>query len=392
MTLVQGWLDADVERWIDLPSAALLSRADWLGDLVGRRVDPLRVRVKPGLSMIVGWRDRAGSGDPLGRFGWAAVFADPEKVAAVRRRARHVGARLMVDEPVGRAGAVLLAGGIDSDPGVARELAHARRRLPSSAHLAVLAYNPGKRVVATVTVGPARRVVRVSAEPQDHLVAAVNRWRAFGAPVLPIRTVGRRGTAVESPWWGLGDLRRVGGAEQARRVGRVLAEVHRASARRGAESRVAPVETDELAAALPAERDRIARLTARVEERAALADRSGIGLVHGDLSPDQVLVDDLGQIRLIDLDRATSGPAGVDLGSWLAAGDLSVRTDLVEGFLAGWGSAGMATPESTVDLWQARAVLAGASEPFRQVRPDWRAHVVESLDRAESLLSGRNRR
>ncbi|HIT74607.1 MAG TPA: phosphotransferase [Candidatus Avipropionibacterium avicola] len=387
------WLDGDVERWIDLPSAAVLGRADWLGDLVGRPVEPLRMRVKPGLSMVVGWRDpdRARG---LDAFGWAAVMADPEKVAAVRRRARHVGARLTVDEPVGRgrASAVLLAGGIGSDPGIARELAHARRRLPSTAVAQVLAYNPGKRVVAAVEVGPARRVVRVGAERQHHLVAAVNRWRAHGAPVLPVRALGRRGTAVESPWWGEGDLGRIGGAEQARAVGQVIAEVHRASAVRGGASQLAPVEIDDLAAVLPEQRDRITALAALIEQRVAeaeaygsMAGRAHTGLVHGDLSPDQVLVDEHGAIRLIDLDRATTGPGGTDVGSWLASGEEVGRTDLTQGFLAGWADVG-AEVAVDVDLWRARAVLARVGEPFRQLRPDWRAQVVAGLDRVESLL------
>ncbi len=376
------WCDQDLVGWSELPGLATLVDPTSLAALAAGPVTPDRIRIKPGLSAVLSWHTDT-------EHGWAALLTDPDKIDAVRRRADHVGEPLLLDRVHTRE--VLVAGRLDSDPGIAREIGHVRRRMRIARDCQVLAHNPGKRVVAAVGLGLTRRVVRIAARRQDHLVEVTRRWRAFGAPVLPVSTVGRRHTAVESPWWGQGDLSHAGTVDHARLAGQAVAEVHRASAGAAAAD-LAPLDLVDLVGILPAERDRIDWLVAEIDARTrASATGSGgqVGLLHGDLSPDQVLVNDAAaghQIRIIDLDRATTGTAAADAGSWSAACDLIGRPDLAEAFLTGWD-----LPAPDLTAWQARAVVAAAIEPFRQLRHDWRALVTARLARAESLLTQENR-
>lgn len=380
--LTTSWCDPDLVSWAGLEDLAELVDPATLATLSAHPVTADRIRIKPGLSAVLSWHTDTD-------HGWAAVLTDPDKIAPVRRRATHTGEPLLLDRTTGSA--ALLAGRLDSDPGVARELGHARRRLRVTGEWQVLAHNPGKRVVAAVGLTSARHVVRIAARPQDHLVEATRRWRAFGAPVLPVRTIGRRHTAVSSPWWGQGDLSQAGTTHHAELAGRSLAEIHRASVG-AAVAHLPPLDLADLVGILPAERERIAWLSAEIQARTASGP---VGLLHGDLSPDQILVSSTAsgeaEIRIVDLDRATTGPAGADVGSWVAACDRAGRTDLADAFLAGWER--VAGPMSATDLsaWQARAVLAAAVEPFRQLRSDWRTQITALLARAESLLTQEKR-
>lgn len=404
------FLDEHLQDWIGLPYLDRVLDDSALSVMLGRPVRTHRLRVKPGLSLVVGWEDPNGHG--IGRYGWTAVLADPDKAAGARRRATRAGAGLVMDEngPQGTVPPVaLLSGGVDSDPGLARELAHARRSLPTTAGLELLAYNPGRRAVLAVDLTPgdgsARQVVRVGAERQDHLVGISRRWHGFGVSTLPVRRVGRRGTAVVSPWWGIGDLAHLPEPGAAERAGRLVAQLHRASGT----GRRAPVE------AVPPGVEMIAELVPALAPRLtdlarALSDTLGgshpVSLVHGDLSPDQVLWDGEDEVRVVDLDRSAQGAPGSDLGSWLATCALTGQQDLAVGFLAGYrsvveavrgrtGRAGVGAAQrgrpASRELagWCGRALLAAALEPFRRGDPDWRQRVTARVGLAEDVLAGR---
>lgn len=395
-TNAHRFLDPHLRDWIGLPDVDRVLDPAALSDLLGRTVRVHRLRVKPGRSVLVGWQRT--DQESTDRYGWAAVLADRDKVTGVRRRASRAGVAVTVHEPATPTGAAVLLGGLDSDPGLARELAHARRALPATARIEPLAYNPGRRVVLQVDLvpgdGTARQVVRVGADRQDHLIGLARRWRGFGVPTVPVRRVGRRGTAVVSPWWGVGDLAHLPEPAAAERTGDVLARLHRASTvppRAAAPDMVVPPVAGMVTELLPGLADRVAGLADALD--GALSGRRPASLVHGDLSPDQVLWDGADGIRVVDLDRSALGPPGADVGSWVAACTVAGQPELALGFLAGYRSGGSRPgrplPARELAGWCARALLASALEPFRRADPDWRQRVAAQVALAEDIIAGR---
>ena len=150
-----------------------------------------------------------------------------------------------------------------------------------------------------------------------------------------------------------------------------------------------PATLAELEALLPHRALAIAQLAGELAAR--LPERPATGLLHGDLSPDQVLVDSPGgepRIRIIDLDRSGTGPLGADLGSWLAAcltgRDEHVGAALLEGYVAGGGDL---PARDELAAWTARALLATALDPVRRFLPRAGEAVEERLDLAAAVLA-----
>ncbi|NNV10081.1 hypothetical protein ETC03_28490, partial [Geobacillus sp. MMMUD3] len=111
----------------------------------------------------------------------------------------------------------------------------------------------------------------------------------------------------------------------------------------GAEPLAMLADAERALSRLLGEDGRVAELTRRIGARLESAGvLRGNRAIHGDLSPDQVLVGD-GDLRIIDLDRAGVGLTGMDLGRWTAA--CRLREDghgpgLEAGFLRGYDRAG----------------------------------------------------
>lgn len=99
--------------------------------------------------------------------------------------------------------------------------------------------------------------------------------------------------------------------------------------------------------------------------------------VHGDLGPDQVLVDDAGPV-LLDLDRVARGPRGWDAASWWAA-------SLADPAAAGGFLPGHTPPP----LLLAAAALVRAPEPWRRRREGRAAALDALLDLADAALGER---
>lgn len=97
-------------------------------------------------------------------------------------------------------------------------------------------------------------------------------------------------------------------------------------------------------------------------------------VVHGDLGPDQVVVDSCGPV-LLDLDRAAVGPAGWDAAGWFAAvlADPSCLT-------------GHRPGPAVHPLVLAAAVLLRSPEPWRRRRPGRTRALDQLLDAAETAL------
>ena len=99
------------------------------------------------------------------------------------------------------------------------------------------------------------------------------------------------------------------------------------------------------------------------------------GLIHGDLSPDQLLVvAGSGDVVLTDLDRAAVAPAELDHAS-LVAVDLLDRAPALTPLLEGYAATTGARPR-VPGPWVAAAVLARVAEPWRHQVAGWPGEVV----------------
>jgi aminoglycoside phosphotransferase (APT) family kinase protein len=408
-----------------LPGAERLLDAESLSVLHGRATVPRRLRVKPGASVLVGHgeaREDAADGpggDGIAATGWTLLTASRDKRDGVLRRAARTGAP--VREHPAASGTFLLSGGLEADPRIGRSVHRVLRREVGAdgADLRVLSYNPVRHAVIALPDGG--DVLRIAARPLDRLLHLAQRWQELGVPTLPLHPTRYR-SVVRCAHWGAGDLssRAPGPGEPSAgepapagsgTAGTAVSAVHElASAAAGATGAAIarlhaapadgplpaarlgprlPATLAELEALLPHRTAAIAQLADDLAVR--LPERPATGLLHGDLSPDQVLVGRPGgeaRIRIIDLDRSGTGPLGADLGSWLAAclagRDEHVGVALLEGYVAGGGI--LPTPDELA-AWTARALLAAALDPVRRFLPRAGEAVEERLDLAAAVLA-----
>jgi Ser/Thr protein kinase RdoA (MazF antagonist) len=122
--------------------------------------------------------------------------------------------------------------------------------------------------------------------------------------------------------------------------------------------------------------------------------------VHGDFTPDQVMVDDRsGCVTLLDLDRAGVGDPAADLGAWYAwllhrrdagaAAPVTVER-VMDAFKAGYAQVRPLPADDAVRVHTAMRLLRLAPEPFRQRRdPHWSADLYQCLSTIEEVIHGR---
>jgi hypothetical protein len=122
-----------------------------------------------------------------------------------------------------------------------------------------------------------------------------------------------------------------------------------------------------VALTLPDARSRLARLVDALWQATWPATRV---LVHGDLSPDQIVVTDRTAV-LLDFDRAAVGPAGWDAAQWTVA---QLAT----------GGPPLPPLGATEPVLVLAAALQRAPEPFRRLRPDWAQRTEAVLAAAEA--------
>lgn len=398
-----------------LPYVSELRSAESLSQRLGFAVEPIRIRVKPGHSAVVAWQrqgqNRLGG---LQDWGWCAVVTSEDKLKNVRRRAAHAGETVTVHEcseprSAGATGSVLISGSVLADAKLGKEIARANRNLSGAGGLSgtneleVIGYNPGRRVLLKHTPRPGEvpELIRIAAHSQNHLLETAAQWAEWSLPTLPVETVGGRGTAVRSPWWGTGDLEARPDPVMAEQVGVFIAQLHsRTPAEVGHRARVSPrdqavesaaVLSQLLPEASGAVQDIVRELHHRIEAEpgagGVAGDRAGADrAIHGDLSPDQVLVGH-SECRIIDLDRAGVGPAGMDLGRWAAA---CRRTPEMRGlettFFDGYRRAGGA--QTDLEAWTAWAMLVAGLEPWRSCDPMWKDNTMTLIDEARTTLDG----
>lgn len=389
-----------------LPGAEQVLDLARLCVLLGREVTLDRVRIKPAASVLVSWRGigsptQAGErGRALADVGWAMLVASPDKRDGVLRRAGKTGADVTEhsgDSPF------LLSGGVDSDPRLGKEAHAVLRRLADGPAPRVLSYNPSRHLV--LEVPGTGEVLRVAARPLDDLLEISEQWQHLGIPTTPQRHWKGRPAVLVGEFWGLGDLASMAEDPQATAaaaaLGTAIARLHGAelSPQPAAELPAAriggrvPCTTEVLDELLPQRAEQVRELAMRLDQLLPVEQDDAHCLIHGDLSPDQVL---LGpdthdssegiEIRVVDLDRSGLGPRGADLGSWIAS-CLSTGTDhLTAPFLNAYAEH-LALPEPVeLAAWTARALLGAALDPMRRHHQHWPTQVQHRLDLAHRLL------
>jgi aminoglycoside phosphotransferase (APT) family kinase protein len=183
-----------------------------------------------------------------------------------------------------------------------------------------------------------------------------------------------------------------------RSMGRALAAIHDSSAElpfqtsRHHEIRQIEAAAADLSILLPSLAERVQQAAQSLCRHLASVPAEW-GLLHGDFTSDQVIVDPAGRLHVIDWDRAGMGDRGADIGTALARvdaqelwGDIprsgaeALRYDLLTGYEERRG-----LPASW-PVQRSRALFLLLSEPFRRQLHDWSALVAGLLDLIETKL------
>ena len=414
-----------------LPGLPWLLDNTRLSELLGETVHITRVRYKPGTSLLVAYhRLRNGSF----AYGWAQTAAAPAGKLLRREassRSRGGNNRLLRPDP--RHDDILVAvGGVEDDWRLCRNLRWLRHNgaerlglhvtpgtgLPAGS--SILRYKPERRLVLLTRNATAAVVIKTSvAAAPGQQAQFLERLRHHGVPLLP-QLADAEGLAhgiSASKAWGTGDLTACSNQTDAHlpyAAGQALAALHSfplTGAAGAADTAVQDASYNwrqDHAAQLSATRAMVSALLPELEPLARqlesrLADllldrppRTAV-LVHGDFSPDQVLMGDR-EVRLIDFDRARTGTAEADLGSFAAAEETALSASggapggapaggpktarLTDGYL----DAGGRFTESGMAAWAAFRFFNSSVDPFRDRSPEWAADLSWHLGRAKELI------
>jgi aminoglycoside phosphotransferase (APT) family kinase protein len=271
-----------------------------------------------------------------------------------------------------------------------------------------LRYKPQRRWVGLVQPrgGPAAvlRIYRPAAARRA--VEAIRACAAGGGTPALIGANPSRGVAAVAYLPGRA-LSHVSGAGESgdraaiRSAGTALARLHGARDlalrnRGSADAKAVLSAADQLVALLPSEADGIRGLAARVIGRLLNSEQLQLP-IHGDFSLDQVVVDETGTARLIDLDEAHLGDPASDLGCAAAAlARDAVLGKVSDGLATSWlealheGYADVLDPpaEGRLAAHTAAHLLRRAVEPFRlRQTADWPEAARELLARAHQIVT-----
>ncbi|HLR93325.1 MAG TPA: phosphotransferase [Jiangellaceae bacterium] len=370
------------------------------------------LRYKPGTAMVAGLTLTAAEGTSFAAAR-AMSMSDQTKLVKYQDAAQRAGA-WSVTEPE--------HGLCVYDAAADRHLPGLRRVLRSGSEpetgLHALRYKPerrwvGRREAASDGLGPALIKVHRPHAAQ----AAVTAHRTVAQAGLPVPTLRktriRRGLVISDWLPGTPLDATTPTAEQLTELGAVLARLHalpcagapgEAATEHRLTAQVHRRRAEDITTAvraISAVHPEAAELAARTARRvlASLSDRAfRNGVLHGDLSADQVLVRPNGDLTLLDLDRSRVGDPIEDLASWIAtdlrqgmrrgrAQPLPTALDEYAPFVEAYQRA--AGPVAPVHLHDAVAValLMLADEPFRYRSPDW-ANEIERIVQAAAWFSG----
>jgi aminoglycoside phosphotransferase len=361
-----------------LPGAAVLFDAALLSGGVEAAPGPMAVeylRYKPGVSLTAAISTSVG-------MAMAYVVAEGATAKLEKLVHRAPPAAVLCHDPVRRW--ALLRPDADRDlPGIA----HGAGPQPRT-----LSYKPQRRWVGRRQDRPdevmrcyrRRDVEAISVRWPEATVAVEVSATAGSRLVLPevlslsrqratLTTSRVQGTALHPDGSGRGEL--------MMRVGRALAAWHRLPAPvHPCTPGISLATGDVLRGLLPTQHERVDELESRLRSLPP-APRQQAVWCHGDFSADQVLVDDHGEMALIDWDRSGAGPRSTDLAVADAAG---MAPEAYESLLGGYTQ----LAPLPVDLPMARALAcwSRAADPFRQADPEWAHRIEERLNHIEELL------
>ncbi|MCB0977635.1 MAG: phosphotransferase [Acidimicrobiales bacterium] len=370
--------DADlsiVERDPDLPVLGLLldtARLDEeLAAAAGERawssveVERLRYKVGTSVQASVALSDDAGPVRRLRVAGYRRGRTD--KLRKDIRWARS-GGGLVANSESGSWSAV--APWADRHLGIGDRLAgHASD--PSA--LQVLSYNPARRLVVRPTVGDGTGLLMKVHAPGTSKAptATLHALAAAGAPIVPT-SAESGGTVRWSSWV---DGRVAGPDVDGDAVADALELLDRAAG--GVPARTWSSQDLSVRAGralrtvgslLPALAGAASSLAADLDEALRQLPAGATSFLHGDLSPDQVIVPNSGgPVVLIDLDDCGRGPGGWDRATWLASQVATGSVDPVP----------LPGPAPHPTLLSA-ALAIRSPEPFQRRRVGW-ARTIESM-------------
>lgn len=384
-------------------------------EVVGVR--PVYVRYKPGTSCIVGCRIDG----PAGAIdGYVQIARDPAKLEKSLARVAVAGDLGPGIAAIGGVGGVLHVYPNDAALPVLQRLGDDDERhrlwqrvLPDHEHLWTgaldrLSYKPQRRRVIRLHAPAGSVVIRFHGEADFEAVSGSAK-RLNSRDDLRIAEWLRRSTRhhVTALEWLEGtpllDILRgdAESAETSTRVGAALAALHGQTARLEVDhtpaNRCSAVERaiESAVVLLPALETDLRSVFRYVCN--GLAEHAVRCVLHGDLAPDQVLVDPTG-IALLDLDRAGYGDPRQDLGSFVAAlerlaeaGEVTqaVADRAADAALSGYEQASGLDVRSGLGAHVAAALALGLTDPFRTRSAAWPQRMAGLLARAVEYATER---
>ncbi len=148
-----------------------------------------------------------------------------------------------------------------------------------------------------------------------------------------------------------------------------------------------------VAALVPALEEPARRLETALRTLPAARGSGERVLIHGDFSPEQVLVNGA-EVRILDFGQAHAGAPEADLGSFAAAEEAaqphaagrSAGGPTTASLAEGYAGAGGRFSQGGVNAWAAFRLFTGCLEPFNDRAPDWAADMAWHLRRAQDLI------
>ena len=368
-------------------AVSTLLDSERLSGVLGQARAASRVRIKPGVSVCAALVDAEGTHVGWARILWPGAYPKADNTS---RRAARLGLPTWT-RPLSR-GLRIQWGGVESDPALMRHIARATAAgIVDPATWRILRHNPLRRIVAR----SGETIVRIRTHDGSADAALASFLR--GAIAVPERLddASDPHVSVLSDAGGFDLACPRGSIEQTRdwheEAGRLFARLH------------ACIPPERLRSALdvpaPSTRDALsvhARLIGSLDEglgrrigalaRVAPEPAPGTGsIIHGDASPDQVLVSRSGSLLLTDFDRARMGAAALDVASYASSSD----PDMAPLFLRGYEQGGGRIPDArqmAVATLHARSL--SLADPLREARPDWARRVGQTLEIMEEEAHG----
>lgn len=405
-----------------------MSDPEWLSEQLGYPARATSLRIKPGTSVTASVVERSDDdGDVLGdrlsanttnasnsavsRSGWARVLWSGNEGKARKLQLSAAKRGLDVRDSIMDGALLFQRGSVFSDPKLMKILGTLNRVNP---HQQVLRFNPERRLVIRsaspvpdTTSGAdstpqtsTDSVLRITAQPNP---VSAELYEALAQHVsLPARLDdGSNPHLCELVFVQGGDLLASDATSShletlARDAGTIFAQLHASAAAlpAGLTAELHQSTVDPCAQALahvelfdimdPLIADRLRGIIRRVEPHVKGFFAQAPVLVHGDASPDQVLVGD--RMYLTDLDRLHFAPAAVDIGSYLAVASEQEGQAFLEGYESACSVLTMPSARD-IALATAMSLITRLAGPLRTADPEWHATTQTMLTDVDRLLT-----